>query len=337
MTRSDLQALQPPVGVGQQNLAYQAQLLAVADAHQYDRLVAGDAEPPQVRLPLTVGSDDRRRRPQRRAGVEDECRQSLEEVRLLGRQFQVAELDLRVRPRQLERPRHAVRVVVLIGQRERLFARRGHGRRERHAHRRAGGNAHAPPERQHRVEDRTRRARQRAVERDRAVGATATADETAPVRLVCASCQTVGPSTAITWTAQTGALFLGRARVGGEQSRASSARGTHSVSRNSFAERRGGPRRRGAGPARPRRSWSARIPGREGCGSSASTGAPRRRARETVTSRCVSTPSTRPAALTLTNTACATGRGRQLRRVVLAPRRGRRRHPWFRRRARGKR
>ncbi len=74
--------------------------------------------PPQGRGPPAVPRQGLERRPQRRVGIEDARRQLLEEVRLVGRDPEVAQLDLRLRPGEARRALEHRRVAVLVGERE---------------------------------------------------------------------------------------------------------------------------------------------------------------------------------------------------------------------------
>ena len=76
-------------------------------------------------------------RAQRGVGIEDARREPLEEVRLVGRDPEVAQLDLRLRPREARDALERRGVPVLVGEREDVLPGVGDDHRQVHAHRRA--------------------------------------------------------------------------------------------------------------------------------------------------------------------------------------------------------
>src|SRR5437868_14450331 len=100
------------------------------NAHKDDWRVAGYPVPPKSWLPLLVGRQHAGVGAEVRAGIKNKRRQPLEEVNVLGRNLQVAQLDLTMRPGQLEGADNGRVVVVLAGQGDGVLPRLGHGGRE---------------------------------------------------------------------------------------------------------------------------------------------------------------------------------------------------------------
>ena len=117
---------------------------------------------------LAVAHQDVRGSAEARIGVEDPCRDSLEEVRLVRGDAQVPELDLGLRPGDVGCALERGRLAVLVGQLQGLLAGIRGERREVDARGPAGGQAHAAPQARDRVEHRARRVGQRAPVLDRA-------------------------------------------------------------------------------------------------------------------------------------------------------------------------
>ena len=113
----DRQALQPPVFVGAQQLADDAGILDLVDAHQHDRQVARDALRPQRRRRRQAAPDRVGRRAQRRVGIEDVARQALVEAGLGRADVEMAQLHLRLRPGERGGALEGVGVLVLVDRR----------------------------------------------------------------------------------------------------------------------------------------------------------------------------------------------------------------------------
>src|SRR5262249_53182795 len=111
--------------------------------------------------------------------------ESLIEVHFLRGQPQIAELDLRVGPGQLECPRDALDAVILVGQHKRLFSRLSYRSREGNYDRRLRGDADPPPQAEDRVEDGAGGAGKysTALQCDGIGRASTPAQETSPIRL----------------------------------------------------------------------------------------------------------------------------------------------------------
>ena len=126
------------------------------------------------------------RRPQRRVRVEDPVGQALEEVRLVGVDPEVMELDLGLRPGQGRGPLEGGRLAVLVGEVEHLLARLGDDRGEDRVDGRAGREADPAAEAEDRVEHRADGVRQRTSvdHRDRRADRAAAAEEAGSVGLV---------------------------------------------------------------------------------------------------------------------------------------------------------
>ena len=113
--------------------------------------------------------------------------------------------DVHVRERHRERARRGAAVAVLAHQRERGGAIGRDAGGERHAHERAGRQAHPIAQRRNRVEHGAGRAGQRAaVERQRVGGRTAAAEEARAIGFPFDRAAS-RPSTPSTWNAQVGA------------------------------------------------------------------------------------------------------------------------------------
>ena len=107
-------------------------VLGLVDLHQHDRQVARDPVRPQRVGAARVAREHVRRRPQRPVRVEDAAGQALEEMRLVGRDAEVVQLHLRLRPGQRGRAVERRRIAVLLREvegRRRATARRASRRR----------------------------------------------------------------------------------------------------------------------------------------------------------------------------------------------------------------
>ena len=111
--------------------------------------------------------------------------ETLEEMRFVGTDAEMMELDLGLRPRQGDRAFEGRRVVVLVGQVERFAARRRDQRPERYAHRGARRNPHAAAKTEDRIEHGTDRVGERpAVHHgDRRPDLAPAAEKTRPIGL----------------------------------------------------------------------------------------------------------------------------------------------------------
>ena len=138
------QAFQPPIRMGQEQLAHERELLRLGDAHQHNRMVPGNAMPPKSGLALMVGRQGTVR-PQRRARIENVGRQPLVEVCFAGRQAEMLQLYLTVGPGQLKRPVHAMKIMVLVSQSQGVFARLRYAGRKRYVDRGARVDAQTLP------------------------------------------------------------------------------------------------------------------------------------------------------------------------------------------------
>ena len=114
--------LVPPVLVGEQRLAHERRVLELLDAHEQDRQVARDADRPQPRHLQPVL--DRRLHLERRVrvGQQQARSQPLERDGLLRADAEVAQLELRRGPREVDGALSAADVVVLLGEAHRLLA-----------------------------------------------------------------------------------------------------------------------------------------------------------------------------------------------------------------------
>ena len=117
----DVEELQPPVLVGAEQLADDAEVLELVDPHQDDRQVARDAVRPRARVRRgALLREQVRRRPQRRIRVEDPVGEALEEVRLVGVDAEVMELHLGLGPGERRGALERGRLAVLVGEVEDL-------------------------------------------------------------------------------------------------------------------------------------------------------------------------------------------------------------------------
>ncbi len=78
----DGQSLQSPVGMCLHRLPHQRNAFVVANPHQDDRQVAGDAVAPQSRLAPPIAAEDARLGPPQRRGVDDRAGQSAVDLRI---------------------------------------------------------------------------------------------------------------------------------------------------------------------------------------------------------------------------------------------------------------
>ena len=121
---------------------------------------------------------------QRAVGEQHARRQPLEQQRLVVRNAEMAQAALRVREGQREGARGRARVAILLRERLGGLAIRGDAGGEREAHRRARDQPDPLAQAEDRIEHDAGRARQRAaVERGRAVGVAAAADEARAIGL----------------------------------------------------------------------------------------------------------------------------------------------------------
>ena len=112
----DGQELQVPVLVGAQQLSDDVQIIWTVDPDHDDRHIAGDASGPESGCPSFVACHHPRRRPQRWVRVDEPIGEPLEQVRLIGLDAQVMQLDLGLRPGQGQGPVEGGRFAVLVSQ-----------------------------------------------------------------------------------------------------------------------------------------------------------------------------------------------------------------------------
>ena len=92
-----------PVFARPQQFADELEVLDVLDAHENERIVAGNAVRPQHRLARRILGEMARRRPQRGVGVQEMADQRLEEARFLSADHEMTQLDLRLGPGESHR------------------------------------------------------------------------------------------------------------------------------------------------------------------------------------------------------------------------------------------
>src|SRR3990170_2261211 len=98
-----------------QQLPDDVDILRLVDAGQYDRQIARYAMRPQRRAFKRAVAECLGRWTQRRIGVQHGIGQSLEQLRFVGPDTEVMQLDLRLRPGQREGALKHSRVTVLVG------------------------------------------------------------------------------------------------------------------------------------------------------------------------------------------------------------------------------
>jgi len=86
-------------------------------------------------------------------------RQPLEQVYVGRGDLQVPQLDLAVRPGEIENTPHRLAIAVVVGQGQRFFACLGHAGAEQHRNHAAGFQAKTPADAENRIEHRTGRVR----------------------------------------------------------------------------------------------------------------------------------------------------------------------------------
>ena len=118
---------------------------------------------PERRLPALVLLQLALRGAEPGVRVEEVAGQLRVERRVGRRDLEVAQLDLRLRPRQVERALRAVGILVAVGELLGARAIGGHERREGDARALAGRHPDARPQREHGIEDRAHRPREGAV------------------------------------------------------------------------------------------------------------------------------------------------------------------------------
>ena len=134
--------------------------------------------------PSSFDANRVRTRAQRAVGEEHPRRQPLEQQRLVVRDAEMTQTALRVREGEREGARGRARVAVLLGERFGGLAIRGDAGGETEAHRRARDQPDPLAQAEDRIEHDAGRARQRAaVERGRAVGVPAAAEESRAIGL----------------------------------------------------------------------------------------------------------------------------------------------------------
>ena len=182
----DIEHLQAPVLVGPQQLSDDVEVFRLVDSHEHDRQVTGDAVRPQARCPAVVAFQQGGRRPQRRVRVEDPVRQSLEQVRLVGVDAEVLQLDLCLRPRQDRGALVDGGLAVLVGEVQCVRPRCGDAGRERRVDRGARSQADPVPQTEDRVQHGADGVRQRPPVDDRHGGSDGMipAEESSAIRLV---------------------------------------------------------------------------------------------------------------------------------------------------------
>ena len=179
----DAQTLEAPVGMRQQELAGERQLVRFGNPRHHDRPIPGNAMPPQARLALTIGRHGSGGA-QGRTRVEDVGCQTLVQVRLLGRQTQMAQLHLVMGPGQLKGAGHAMKGVILICQGQGFLPALGHGGAEGECDGAARRDLHPAAQADNRVEHGTGGARKdhATLERHRVSRRPAATEEPGPIR-----------------------------------------------------------------------------------------------------------------------------------------------------------
>ena len=169
--------------MGAQQLAHDRDVLDVVDPHEDDREVARDALRPERRRPAAAAANRVGGRTQRRIGVEHVAGETLKEAGLLGVDAEIAQLHLRLGPRQRGRAVEGGRVLVLVDQVQHLAAGRRDDRPERDAHRAARRHPHATTQREDGIEDGADGVRKRPAvhHRDRRPDVAAAAEEAGAV------------------------------------------------------------------------------------------------------------------------------------------------------------
>ena len=138
--------------MGLQQFARDIQIVGVGNAQKHDRQIAGNAERPEPRLRSGATQDRLGRRTQGRVGVDHVTGQTLEQAGLAGRDAEVMQLHLRLRPGEGRGARKSCRVAMPVDNVEQGFARRGRHRPEGNARHGARRDPHAAAQGENRVE-----------------------------------------------------------------------------------------------------------------------------------------------------------------------------------------
>ena len=105
-----------------EELSKRRQSILGVDRGEHDRPISGDALCPEHRLRAAVFAQLLLRRTQRRIPEEKWGGEILKSRRVRGRDAKLAQLDLRRRPRQIQRTLRGMRVIVPVREREHLLA-----------------------------------------------------------------------------------------------------------------------------------------------------------------------------------------------------------------------
>ncbi len=138
--------------MGSQQLADNLQILDFVDSNEDDRQIAGDSLGPKDRGTGSIPLEDFRGRPQRRVGIEHPIGETLEQMRLVGRNAEMSELHLGLRPRARDCALVSGCVEMLVDQVEHFAARRRNQRPKRDAHRGLGRDPHATAKAEDRIQ-----------------------------------------------------------------------------------------------------------------------------------------------------------------------------------------
>ena len=181
----DGELLHPPVLVRLKQFARDVYVLHVADPEQDDRQIAGNGLCPQAGLPAGATPDRIGRWTQDGRCIKRMPCKSLEQRSLAGRDAEVVELNLRLRPGERRSASESGRVTVLVGAVEDGLPR---GRDDRPKSDPRGGarrNSNAATQGEYRVEHRADGVREGAAvdRRDRRVNTVSASEETRPVGL----------------------------------------------------------------------------------------------------------------------------------------------------------
>ena len=112
----DFEPLEAPVSVRLDELTHELDVVGTADLQKHDGQITGDRIAPQARLASSISGDHARFGPQRCAGVENRAGQASVELRISFGDIELAQHDLAVGPRHLERAIREPPILVLFHQ-----------------------------------------------------------------------------------------------------------------------------------------------------------------------------------------------------------------------------